>query len=227
MNNPVKKILMVGTALLVLGGCAGGFNKTTVTPNSVAENYPIMVDQQTVTLTIAVDRSLSDVSVMDKARLRAFVDSYVAQGHGPVTVTAPSGNPNDFFGQELATDIRQELHTLGVPWDAMLGATYRISSTAEAQEVIVSYSRYVATASPCGAFDEVWARNRKNLTSKNFGCATQANFAAMIADPRDLVEPSAVAAPDTVRRVEGITLFQQGAATASAEESYENTAASD
>ena len=71
-------------------GCAGAWNGRDQAM-TVAEEHPISVDSQTVTLTIDLDRSTKELTSVDKARLRAFADSYLTNGHGPLTVTAPSG----------------------------------------------------------------------------------------------------------------------------------------
>jgi pilus assembly protein CpaD len=205
-------------ALTLLPACNTVFNDADQAL-SVKDEHPIAVQQQAVTLTIAADRSLSDLSSIDKARLRAFADSYLTSGEGAITVTAPSGGPNDFFGQELAADIRNELYNHGVDWANMLGATYRVSSSSDVPEVILSYTNYVASASPCGDWSQELERRFRNMRSKNFGCAQQNNLAAMIANPKDLIEPAAVAATDAERQADVIDKYQRGAVTSSARDS--------
>ena len=53
----------------------------------------------------------------------------------------------------------------------------------------ISYSRYVAEGPQCGKWSSNLAETSSNLNYPNLGCATQANFAAMIANPADLVAP--------------------------------------
>jgi pilus assembly protein CpaD len=53
------------------------------------------------------------------------------------------------------------------------------------------------------------------MRSPNFGCSMQNNLAAMIGDPRDLVEPAAMTAPDAAIRVRGVKLFREGQVTSS------------
>jgi pilus assembly protein CpaD len=227
MNSKMKSFLALSVSALLVTACAGSFNSQRVAPTNPADAFPIMVDQQTVTLTIVADKSLSELSSMDKARLSAFVGSYAREGHGPITVTAPSGNRADYFGQELAADIRNELYSMGVGWDKMLGATYRVSGNATDQEVIVSFSRYVASATACGDFSEIWKRNRQNISSKNFGCATQNNLAAMIVDPRDLSAATPLAGSDPIKQVGSITAYQGGESTASEVETSSNISTTD
>ncbi len=47
--------------------------------------------------------------------------------------------------------------------------------------------RYVATARDCPDWSRISWANFDNLTSPDFGCATNADLAAMVADPHDLI----------------------------------------
>ena len=96
----------------------------------------------------------------------------------------------------------------------MQGATYR-TGEASNDDIILSFTRYVATASPCGVWSGVKAADYRNLRSPNMGCATMNNYAAMIADPHDLIAPADVAPVDGQSAVRAIQLYREGLATAS------------
>lgn len=214
IGSPMKNIFLAASALATVS-CAGGPFNNEEHGMTVAERHPISVDSQVVTLTIDVDKSISDISDMDKARLRAFANAYMTDGHGPLTITAPSGTGDDFPGQEAAADIRKALNDVGVPWESISGATYRTAGAENGDQLIISYTHYVATASKCGLWNESKARGYRNLASPNFGCATQNNLAAMIADPRDLIEPTAVGLRDGAAATRAIELYRDGEITAS------------
>ncbi len=150
MKKNIVSIMTIGWAALATASCSHIGNKPDQA-RLAAERHPISVDQQTVTMTIPVDATLSEMSHVDKSRLRAFLSTYTARGHGPVTVTAPSGSgARDIVGQELASDIRKELYALGLDWAQIAGATYRVSSATNDMDVVVSFSNYVASPSACG-----------------------------------------------------------------------------
>lgn len=215
MNASTLKITLLSAASLSLSACAGGIFNGPDDALTIAETHPIAVDSQVMTLTISGDVSTSDLSNVDKARLRAFADAYLTNGHGPLTVTAPSGAGNDRNDHEAAADIRQALNNAGVPWSAIHGATYR-TGEASNDEIILSFTRYVATASPCGVWSGQRASQYKNLRSPNMGCATMNNYAAMIADPHDLIAPAESAPVDGQSVVRAVELYRQGQVTASA-----------
>lgn len=209
--------LTISLAALAAAACAGGPFNGEEHAMTVAEAHPISVDSQVVTLTIDADATTTDLSNVDKARLRAFADAYLRNGHGPLTITAPSGTSGDFDGQEMAADIRQALNEAGVPWGSLSGATYRTGGDA-GDQLIVSYTHYIATPSECGVWTGTKFRDYRNLRSPNYGCATQNNIAAMIADPRDLIAPADAAPGDAARTVRAIDSYRSGEATASAAE---------
>ena len=224
----MKKIIApVFAASLLITGCSSFGINGAKEAASVSETHPITVEQQTMTLTISADPSLSELTQIDRARLNAFTSAYFTKGRGPITVTAPSGGPNDFYGQELAADIRSALHAQGVNWADMLGATYRVPGTSSTPEVILSFSTYVASTAKCGDWSEEYFRRTQNLRSKNFGCANQQNMAAMLADPGDLIEPAAMAPADATRQGVITDAFRAGEITSSAEDDAVSVSASE
>lgn len=213
MTTSKLKLSLLTAMSLTVVACAGGPFNGPQQAASVAETHPIAVDSQVVTLTIKTDETTTDLSNIDKARLRAFAASYLNNGHGSLTVTGPSGAGNDYDGHEASADIRQALNDEGVPWSAIHGATYRTGDAAN--EIILSFTRYVATASPCGVWAGVRAREYRNLRTPNMGCATMNNLAAMIADPHDLVAPADVSPRDGEAAARAIGLYREGKVTAS------------
>ncbi|MBB4657736.1 CpaD family pilus assembly lipoprotein [Parvularcula dongshanensis] len=155
----------------------------------VEERHPVTVDQQTMALRVPLDPEASGLSRAALADIDAFVNAYRTRGHGPITVTAPSGG-NDRLGAQTAADVRTALFASGIPYEEMRGATMRGGN---GREVVLSFTSYVASGPACGRFGGEVGRRLSNGVSNNFGCAAQSNLAAMIADPRDLQRP---AAPD-------------------------------
>ncbi len=213
MKNLFKQILIGSTSVMLLSACNTVWNGAGDNP-SVAERHPISVDSQVVTLTLDVDPSSSELSAVDKARIKAFAYSYLSSGHGPVTVTAPTGGADDNVGQETSADIRQYLYDLGVSYDSMTGASYRAGGSGADRQLVLSYTHYVASASPCGIWTDELKSKYKNVAHPNFGCADQNNLAAMLADPRDLIAPANGSPSDATSRVRAIEAFRDGTATA-------------
>jgi pilus assembly protein CpaD len=210
MKSSMSRLMIAAAAAALASGCAGAWNGADEAI-SVAEEHPITVDSQIVTLTLDVDEGT--LSTTDRARLRAFADAYLTNGHGPLSVTSPSGAGTG-RSSDVAAEARKALNDAGVAWEDMNGANY-IASEGGSRQVVLSYTHYVATASDCGIWKGDLARSYGNLRSPNFGCATQNNIAAMVADPRDLVEPAGETPADAPARIRGVTKYREGAKTAS------------
>ncbi|MEL6378269.1 MAG: CpaD family pilus assembly protein [Pseudomonadota bacterium] len=225
MTMKTMKSILALSATALLSACASAFNGPNDNP-TVSERHPIAVDTQTVTLTLAIDPATDSLSGIDQARLRAFANAYLRNGHGPVTVTAPSGAKNDLIAQEMAADVRQYLHDAGVSYAAMTGASYRNNSAPGERELVLSYTHYVATPSACGIWKDEVRNRRKNISHPNFGCADQNNLAALVADPRDLVTPADEAPADATSRVRTIDAFRGGELTASERDAQIETSVS-
>jgi pilus assembly protein CpaD len=207
MKNTMMRLFFSAALLALAGGCANQWNGAD-DALSIAEEHPITVDTQVVTLTLA--GSGAELSPMDKARVRAFAQSYLSGGHGPVSVTSPAGAK----AEDVAAEARKALNEAGVSWEDMSGAGY-IPADGASGEVVLSYTRYVATGPACGVFDDQLERDFANKRSANFGCATQQNIAAMIADPRDLVQPADEAPADAATRIRSIEKYRKGEKTSS------------
>lgn len=203
MAKLMRQLLLAAAASSTVG-CAAQFNGQEHAL-TVAEEHPIAVDSQTVTMTLA--QAGGGLSSLDEARLRAFANSYMSNGHGALTVTAPAQNG--------ASDVRDALNRFGVPLSSMVEADYRGGEGAT-RDVILSFTRYVATPSACGIWEGMRERDYRNMSSPNFGCATQNNIAAMIGDPHDLIAPAAMSDPDSATRIRGVTAFRKGEVTSSA-----------
>ncbi len=202
--NGLRLISLLITSI-ALSGCALLYNGDNEAL-TVAERHPITVDQQTFSMTVTVDPTVSALSREALAELDEFMRVYRTRGHGPLTVTAPSGTGNDLEGQQTAAQVRTALNALGLAYTDMQGATYR---TAERPApVLVSFTQYVASGPVCGVFKGGIVNQYKNLSPPNFGCADQQNFAAMVADPRDL---TTVPTPAPSNGLGLVTAIERGA----------------
>jgi len=183
------KHVIVALGLCVTLAACGGFNGRENAMYDARFRHPIAVDPQVVMLQIDAPRDKIALSVADKAALGVFADAYKSRGHGLLTIAAPSGSPNERTAVALVAETRALLSEVGLPQAAVGYAAYRASSANTDAPLVLTYRRFVASASPCGNWSEDYAFNPNNELSPNFGCATQNNLAALVADPADLIGP--------------------------------------
>ena len=93
---------------------------------------------------------------------------------------------------------------------------FRIDAASEtdtklaADSVRVHADHTVVTAPACPDWTKPEADEPNNTTSSNYGCATEANLAAMIANPADLVKPKENNTADGAALAHGVELYRSG-----------------
>jgi pilus assembly protein CpaD len=213
-------------ATLALAGC-GGFNGAHEALYDANYTHPISVQPDVPTLTIAASRAVAGLTDEDRRSISGFAAAYKERGHGPLTVSTPSGSANTSAAMNVLVDVRDVLAEAGVPSDRISYTPYRASSASNDAPVILSYKRFVATARPCGDWSSDLAYDPTNSTPPNYGCATQNNMAAMVADPADLIVPRTMTASDAQRRETVIDKYRKGEITATARDDHDSAAVSE
>lgn len=198
-----KKNALVSVAAVALSACVNPINGID-DAMTVRERHPITVDAQTVTLTLDAEASSERLSDLDTARVRAFADAYVRRGHGALSLMAlPTARSNDIDA------VREALVAGGVANGAINETLLPAGDPSEGR-IVLAYTNYVATASECEVWSGFQRSIERNLSTPNFGCATQKNLAAMIADPRDLETPAALSPADTPSRLRVLETYRNG-----------------
>jgi pilus assembly protein CpaD len=204
-----KDIIRFGSlaALLLAGSCAAPTNDGDGLMADPMVNHPITVEPSY--RSIRLPFSATDAGLMpdDAAHFSVFVSEYLNSGNGAISITAPAGGGANasigYFGERLAS--------LGVPRDRILVGT---RPDAGDGRVEIGYMAYAAHVEACGMdWSKDWADTADNQPPPNFGCAIQHNLAAMVADPRDLVEPRQMDAADATRRAVVTGHYEKGEVT--------------
>jgi pilus assembly protein CpaD len=218
----MKDFLRAGSlaAVLLAGSCASPED-----PNfRVADpevNHPITVEPVSRTVEFAFSASNAGLMPDDAAKFDAFVADYMEHGNGAVSITVPAGPYANatisYFGERLAG--------MGVPRSRVLVGT-RAPGDRNAR-VELGFVGYGAHADSCGDWSEDASQTGDNQPMPNFGCAVQNNIAAMVADPRDIVQPRAMGDASAERRNAVIGHYQKGEVTSANKSADQTTTVSD
>lgn len=151
-----------------------------------AERHPILVSQRPVTMTIPVRRGSYGLSNASRHRVAGFLRKFRAidTGNSKLVVSAPSGRANEVAGMQAVAEVREMISDAGFP-----PSSVHVEASPGSRHVRLSYLRVVAKGPECGLWPTNLARETGNLSYSNFGCSTQHNFAAMLANPADLLGP--------------------------------------
>lgn len=214
--------------LSALGACAGIPDQPPgpglATP---ADRHRIEVTESAERLEIPVSSDEAALSAGSRANLRAFASGYLRYGHGAVIVSAPSDSANAEAAARVAQQTRLALSEAGVSYAAITTDEYGAADAADAP-VVVSFSRFEAHAPECAPlYEQDLAHQSNNQPWESYGCAMQANLAAMVEDPRDLLRARDSDPRDSDRRATTMTAYREGAPTHAERSAEERIAISD
>lgn len=222
-----RRVITAALSLSLALSACGGFNGIEEAQYDASRMHPISVDTDVISMMLDIPLDKVALSVSDKAAISAFAATYKQRGHGPLSISAPSGSPNERAAINIVAELRAGLDAVGIPDASLAYAAYRASRENINAPIVLSYSRYVATASPCGNWTMNYGHNPNNINSPNLGCATQNNLAAMLADPADLVTPRDMTPSDANRRSTVLEKYRAGEDTATVKSEEDSGAVSE
>lgn len=224
MSRPQAKTAIkaaVFAALMSLGACGGGQAVREQTEAERVEEANLkrtMLDAHVPTaipvearLSLSAPGNATGVAAQEVADLRTFGQDFVRLGRGNVVISVPNNASNSQSAAFVAQDVQRILFLAGVDYTRMVSGPYQASGSGDAP-VLVSYGRYEAKASTCTPWSQVDPRKTaSNLPPDRFGCAQNANLAAMIADPGDFLGDRRDTVRDAARLQNGIEQHRKGA----------------
>ncbi len=179
------------------------------------DQYPLQAERRDGELRLAA--RLDGLSPAQRSALAGLADHWLNGGGGPVVVHAPLRNADQEAVLRTSGAAIQLLAALGVPTAQLRREGYDPTGEGPAP-IVVSFTAYEAVIPTCGRSWENLSTNGKNRPMSNFGCAVNANLAAQMADPADIVAARASDPTDAGRRTTVIEKYRQGASTAGAKE---------
>lgn len=175
-----------------------------------ADMHKIKVVQAGERLEIPLAGADGALTPENAALVDNFGKSYREIGHGPLIVSTPAGAADATGAARLAQATRLELAGGGVPYAAISGSSYDAGGRASAP-VVLSFSRYDAEAPNCPpVWTEDLSHSPDNKAPASFGCFVNANLAAMVADPADILGPRALDPRDSERRDVVMDKYRKG-----------------
>jgi len=197
--------------LLALALALGACEPTSVAsraPYDVRDRHPIVVEQGPVVLDLDVAPGARELTARQRAEIAAFARIYRTRGEGPVTIHLPGGpHPT----RAVVGDIRRALSGAGAAHITVAGAP---ASAPPDTVVQLAFLAPVAKTHACGLWPDGGEHDPTNSHYYNFGCASQTNLAAQVADPRDLATPRPTDRVYATRRQTVVEKYGKGEATA-------------
>ena len=208
--------VLIATFVAALAGC----NKTTVADNTTGsipaayrDRHPITMKEGKKSLTLLVGAGRGGLSPVQRAEVLAFAQNWKRDATGGITIDRPVSGANERAANDTLKETLSIIVQAGVPNNGIGIRPYHPGANHGALRL--NYPLMVADAGPCGFWpDDLGASNdRKHYENQqyyNFGCATQRNLAAMVAEPADLVQPRAEGPAYNAKRTYGIDKWRKG-----------------
>jgi pilus assembly protein CpaD len=210
----------IGARLLILAALGAGLaacstdkvvQTGSVYPYDYRDRHPIVLTEKPNNLDIFVRGARLDERQTDD--VKTFAAQYRARGSGSVAVQVPKGDP---AAHRTLDSVRHALAAGGIAGNALSISSYQPTDPSLAAPIRLSFRQMQAAVdSECGLWPQDLGVsnagfNLRNEPYWNFGCATQSNFAAQIADPVDLVRGRTPGAIDPIRRTNNIEKLRDG-----------------
>jgi pilus assembly protein CpaD len=199
-------------ALLLLGACttpASGLKSGEKPPVTPTQRYKLEAEQTPEQIALGVHPDgLSD---HQRAALADYARGYIEAGGEEVTIRTPTQGGET--AQRMAEAAKAALSAAGLHDSELRLEAY--SADRPNPPVLLTYDRWRAKPIVCGKSWQNLTATRDNQTQENFGCATTANMAAEIADPRDIRAPHAADPADATRRAVVLDKYRKGEITSS------------
>jgi pilus assembly protein CpaD len=216
-HRPSRLSALAGIALLglTLGACnQRSVDVTASIPSDYRERHPIVLSEAPRTIEIFAGSGYLDARERDD--LAAFAAEYRQHGRSHIVAEVPSHEGRGGNGHSGLHAIRKVLAGEGVAPSLISVRGYPAGDHTAARPIRLSYARLQAgVPGPCGLWPEDlgssgYRFSASNRSYHNFGCATQNNLAAFVADPLDLQRARPETRIDTARRMTAIGKLRQG-----------------
>jgi pilus assembly protein CpaD len=157
---------------LGLAGCGGMPTNTTL----YSAKQPVV---ERTTMVFDVNTSSAGLPISEQQRLSGWFETMDLRYGDRIAIENPSQNP------AVTNAIRDLAARHGLILSDTAPVTAGLLQPGQARVVITRSTAYVPGCPDWSAKSDM---NYNNAHSPNYGCATNSNLAAMIADPQDLLE---------------------------------------
>ena len=207
---------------LSLGGCMHDEPMSSLNqdiPGDYRLRHPIAVEEANKSIVVFVGQGRGGLSAEQRADVMGLAQGWMHEGTGAISADVPVDTPNARAAADSFREIQAMLSAAGVPPRGIVVRRYHPEDPQHLAAIRLSYPRLHATAGPCGLWPEDLGPSIKNKSYYenkqyyNFGCANQRNFAAMVDNPSDLVQPRPETPAYTSRRSAAFEKYRKGNST--------------
>lgn len=210
----MRTLILAGVASLSLSACAqsGGLFQGETPPLTPASRYMMRVEPGLDRIALAVHDGGLSAAQTEALNLLAW--RWKRGAAGRVFVQTPSAE--DPASVAMAWAAHDALVRMGVPTSALSVEAY--GAPDGRAPILVGFETVQPVIPNCAAERGTLNHRFSNSPSPGLGCAVNANLAAQIDDPRDIVRPRGMTASDSGRAAVVFQAYRTGDTTAATQE---------
>jgi len=182
------------------------------------ERFPIRVEERTAMLVLE-PLAGGTVNLADTPAVAELSRDYLNRGAGGIEIAVGAKSAQDAAATAFARNVAEALVAQGVPAAAIAVSYVTGDEGSKRGRALIQFPIYVAIADECGAFKDRPEFTTLNENTYNFGCSIQFNTAAMVVDPRDLIDATASSGRWAVRSQDVVGKYMVGAKMGAGSES--------
>ena len=211
-------------ATVFTAGCGGGSAARREAPpvnpvlqshlqRTVLEAYTPTAVPVEARLVLGAVNGAQGLTGTEYSQLTTFANDFVQLGRGTLVISVPVNAGNSGAAALIAQDAQRALYAGGVDYAKISTGSYDAPGQSNAP-VMLSFARYEAVRIACQPWSEIDPRKTaSNLSPDRFACAQNANLAAMVADPGDLLADRRDGPRDAGRIQVGVDKQRKGEVT--------------
>ena len=211
-----RRSLMLLALGATLAGCETVQEETTGSiGNDYRQRHPISIVEKDRTLKVFVGSARNGLTPEQRIEVLDYALAWRGEGTGRFVIDQPIGVRNTGAASAALREIRSIMAAAGVPAESVKVQSYRVADRNLLAVISIHYPHTAAVAGPCGRWPDDLGpsenpKHYQNVQYYNFGCATQRNFAAQVANPADLVQPRAEGPVYAMRRTTVLDKYRKG-----------------
>ena len=171
-----KHSKLTGALALSLGLAVAGCGGMPSNPSLYSTKQPVV---ERTNFTFDVGTSPSGLTISEQQRLNGWFEAMDLRYGDRVAIEDPTANP------AVANTVNELAGRYGIVVSKTAPTTEGFMQPGQARVVI---TRSTASVPGCPDWSAKSDMNYNNASSPGYGCAVNSNYAAMVADPQDLLE---------------------------------------
>lgn len=212
----LRAALLIGLVTVAVAGCQSDRIVTGSVPADYRDRHPIQINESNRTVQMFIGTGRAGLTPEQRALAGGFASQWRRYGSGPLTIELPAGVANEVSSSRTVRELRSVLISSGVHPRAIQIQAYRTDTPSNVAPLRLTFGAINATVAsrchvglePLGSKPDL--EDAQNYSMRNFGCATQNNLAAAVANPEDLVQPRAEQPAYAARRKTVLEKYRQG-----------------